>query len=300
MRQLSLIVILFASVIFFAGCLKDDDFDNDKYGIIVGNIKGVSFPQSVSSPLIFGINSSDDPLQVEGPALVLEQDQPASADVTVTVVINMDSVTSLGFTPLPGGSFTTSSLQVVIPKGETKSEPISINFAKSSDLDPTIVYGIGLVITAATEGIVPVTNSRSIVCAFNIKNKYDGVYRLRGFHSRTSPNYSAPYDEEVEMRTSGPNSVAMWWGYWGDYGHPIAGGAGSYSGMTANFTFNSDDVLTAWDWSPYPTSFATTVDPTSNSRYDANTKTIYFRGWYNNNPVGRSFTDTLTYIGPRE
>jgi hypothetical protein len=299
MRKLILSLTL-GSVLAIAGtgCLKDKGYEAQDYGIQITEKKAVAFPESSSSPIVFGINSQVTPQTVDGPAITLEQSGAAASDVHVTVTVNQTLVSDAGLTPLPAGSFSVTPLSVTIPAGAKLSDGIKVTVNNSSLLNPTISYGVGLVITAVDNNYIIAANQKSIVVAFNIKNKYDGVYNLRGFHNR--PGLDIPYDEEVDMITSGPNSVSMYWAPAGDYAHPLNGGSTYYGTFTANFTFNpATDQLIAWDWSPFATTLPTTVDPVSNSRYVPATKTIYFKGWYNNNPGARAFTDTLVYLHAR-
>lgn len=140
----------------------------------------------------------------------------------------------------------------------------------------------------------------TLVVALSVKNRYDGVYRLRGFHNRQSPDYTAPYDEEVELITSGANSVYMYWAPAGGPAHPIAGGTGAYTNFTTNFIFDlATDKLVAWDMTPYATTVVPAMGPATDSRWDPATRTIYAQFYYNNNPTQRGFTDTLTYLHAR-
>lgn len=158
---------------------------------------------------------------------------------------------------------------------------------------------IGIVISDASNGEVSEI-ADTLVVALSVKNRFDGVYRLRGFHNRTSPDYTAPYDEEVELITSGANSVYMYWEPAGGPAHPIAGGTGAYSNFTTNFIFDpATNKLVAWDLTPYPTTIVPAVGPATDSRWDPATGTIYAQFYYNNNPTQRGFTDTLTFLRPR-
>jgi hypothetical protein len=299
MRKLSLLFIVAAAVIVTGtGCLKDKGFEDQEYGgTQITEVKAVAFPQASSSPIVIGINSQTTSLTVDGPFITLEQDGVAATDVHVTLTLNNTLVADAGLTILPVSDFSVNSLDVTIAAGQKFSDAVKITLLNSSLLDPTESYGVGLTITAVDQGYQVASNMKDIVIAFNIKNKYDGEYRLRGFHNR--PGLEAPYDEIVHMITSGPGSVSMFWPALGDYAHPLNGGVTYYGDFTSNFIFDSSDQLIAWDWQPYATTLPTAVGPATDSRFDPVTKTIYAQFYYNNNPAERGFTDTLTYIGPR-
>ena len=185
-------------------------------------------------------------------------------------------------------------LTVTIPAGETLVR-VPVTVTSTNTLSSTATYGIGITISSVDGGLLIAENQKNLLIEIAIKNKWDGRYRLRGYHNR--PGLSAPYNEEVYMITSGANSVNMWWPALGAFAHPLNGGATYYGSFTHNYYFNSSDVITAWDWTPYATTLPVAVGP--GSRYDPATKIIYFYGWYNNNPGARAFFDTLTYLGPR-
>jgi hypothetical protein len=232
MRHQSLKLILLAFLaIAFTGCLKDKDLENNVYGITVGGINGVSFPEASSSPVLKGINSSDDPLEFEGTMLVLEQDKVSDKDITVTLAIDTAGLGAAELEELPEGSYSVD-LTVVIPAGQSKSDPIAITFAKTSDLDPTIAYGIGLTIVAVDNGYVPVSNMKTITYGFNIKNQYDGVYHATGFLYH--PALPRDIDEEKTLGTTGPNSVYCALG--------DLGGSGYYAEFTVDPNTNKVTV----------------------------------------------------------
>lgn len=283
-------------------CLKDEGFEDQEYGIQITEVKGVAFPQAARSPVMNGIVSQTAPLVLKGlgPYITLEQSAPATEDVTVTLALNpalVTEVTSPVMEPLPTANFQVAPLTVVIPKGKTKSDTVAITILNGASLNPLKTYGIGFTIASVDKGYKIAANQKNLVLGFNIKNKYDGVYNLRGFHNR--PGLDRPYNETVHMITNGPSSVYMFWPAANVIAHPLNGGSTYYGAFTTNFIFNSADQLIGWDFSPYATTLPTGMGPATDSRFDPATKTIYAQFHYNNNPAARGFTDTLRYIGPR-
>lgn len=288
-----------------ASCLKDKGYDNNEYGLNVGGTKAVSIPQATLSPVNISVNSQTTSQTIDAPPVSLEAPTASNSDVHVKLQLNQ-SLLPAGVTPLPPALYNIASLDLTIPAGSMQKS-LQITLPNTSSLDPTQTYGLGLQIASVDNGYAIASNMKSVVITISVKNKYDGHYRLRGFHNRSSPDYTAPYDEEVDMVTSGPNSVYMVWDPAGGPAHPIAGGTGAYGSFTTNFIFDpATNLMTAWDLTPYPTTVTPSVMTNGQvpgagiSRYDPATKTIYAYFYYNANPTGRGFLDTLTYLGPRQ
>lgn len=315
MRKILIITLAVSVMTTITGCLKDKDFEDQKYGIQIKETKGVSFPEALGSPIVIGINSQATPQEVSGPLLALDQSGAASADVKVTLQINNDLVTDLGFTPLGPTEFSVNSLVVTIPAGSKLSDAVKVTVSNSSLLDPLTVYGVGLTISAVDQGYKIAQNMKDIVIAFNIKNQYDGKYTLKGkFYHPSYPYY--PISTTVEMHTSGPNSVKMYWPPFDDYLNP-------FSTSPTGTPLTGFDIQDP-DFTINPTTNAITVQNVSagavtfygmgmgydnagyNSRWDPATKTMYACYGYNLGAGGsfvagstRMWIDTLTYTGPR-
>ncbi|MDP4261577.1 MAG: DUF1735 domain-containing protein [Bacteroidota bacterium] len=145
----------------------------------------------------------------------------------------------------------------------------------------------------------------TLVVAISVKNKYDGSYHLKGFYTRTdNPPYNGPFETDVQMVTTGPNSVAMYWPFGGDYYQPFsnAGNLTAFSNVAPEVFFNGADQVTSinnYTGDPATGPFMT-PSPGANSRFvPGATPVIYLKYYYNTNPANRIFADTLTYTGPR-
>jgi hypothetical protein len=311
---------LAASVVFtMAGCLKDQKFEDQEYQTVIGDAaaKGIAFPEASKSAFISrGVERMTTPQVVQGPLLALEQEGKAASDVKVTISFaNSNALVTAAdptWIPLTVTQFSLNTTTVTIPAGASISDFLKVSVTNAFVLDPTKTYGVGLTISAVDGGYTIAANQKNIVVSFNIKNKYDGIYRLKGWHNRTSPDYTKPYDVTVHLITTGPNSVSMWYPDPGpdDYAHPINGSTGSYYGVfTTNFTFDPDNValpdkLVSWNLFPYPNGATTCqVGPATDSRWVAgaggNPAKIFANFYYNNNPGARAFFDTLTFIEKR-
>lgn len=290
-------------LVFLASCLKDNGFENQDYGMNdLGTDKHVSFLKSYEKDgnNVVGILAT--PVIEDFDFFVLNiSGQATKSDVTVNIVIDNTIITEsntangTAFLTLPAAAYELP-LSYTYPAGADFLR-VKLKLKKGA-IDVTKTYALGVKIGSTSDGSIKLTtNQNKRLISFLIKNKYDGVYRLRGFHNR--PGLDAPYNEEVHMVTTGAASVSMFWPALGGYAHPLNGGVTYYGTFTTNFIFNASDQLIAWDWTPYATTLPVAVGPALDSRYDPATKTIYAQFFYNNNPGARRFTDTLFYIGPR-
>ena len=300
-------IFVFASIILFTstlvGCLKDKGYDNEEYGIQIKDVIGISFPEAPNSPILTSINSQTTP-QTVTTNVSLESAAAASGDITVQLVQNNTILAAAGYNALPGGTVIAPT-SVVIKAGE-KLAAVNVVIPNASLLDATKIYGIGLSIASVSpSGYTIATNMKDVVLAFSIKNKYDGVYQLKGYHNRDVPNYTAPYNVKIHMVTTGPNSVVTYYPTPGPNlnAHPINGSGGAYYGSFApEFTFNSttNACIGVQMWSGYAPLTMGLLGTTN--RYvpasGSSPAMMYLSFNYNNNPL-RSFFDTLTYIGPR-
>ena len=290
-------------LVFLASCLKDKGFEEQEYGLNdQSKDKYVNFLKSYEKDgnNVVGILAT--PVVEDFDFFVLNiTGQGTKTDVTINIAIDNTIITEsnaangTAFLPLPAAAYDLP-LSYTYPAGADFLR-VKLRLKKGS-IDVTKTYALGVKIVGTSDGSIKLsTNENKRLISFLIKNKYDGVYRLKGFHNR--PGLDAPYDETVHMVTTGAASVSMFWPALGSYAHPLNGGVTYYGTFTANFIFNASDQLTAWDWTPYSTTLPTAVGPALNNRFDPATKTIYAQFFYNNNPGARLFTDTLFYISPR-
>lgn len=308
MRKHSLLFTLFASILIVGtGCLKDKGFEDQSYGIQINEVKGVAFPQAASSPVTVAITGRATPVVLDGPDVTLEQSGAASTDIHVVLEVKQSLASDAGLVPLPNNSFTISTLNLTIPAGGKIADQLKFSVLNSNTLDPNFAYGIGFTIKSVDQGYIIAGNQKNIVVAINIKNKYDGVYTLRGVHTRAP--YTYPYETEMHMITTGPSSVKFYWPEVASDGHPIGVGPNNSlswygAGVVPNVVFNpATDLVTdvygigaggppisIYSVGGVQGRFVTGAVPTDTKMY------VYWR--YNANDL-RGFLDTLTYIGPR-
>jgi hypothetical protein len=147
----------------------------------------------------------------------------------------------------------------------------------------------------------------TLVIAVQVKNKYDGIYHMKGFYTRTDlADYNGPFQADVAMVTTGPSSVAMYWidgpGYAQPFFNNVDNEMTAFGNVGPEAVFNGADqvsVVNNFTGDPVGGPFMT-LYPGANSRYVGGaTPVIYLKYYYNTNPNNRIFADTLTYIGPR-
>lgn len=320
MKKIFLNTLFIAVLAFaFSSCLKDKGFENYEYGINDPDTQppGIGFPRGSAAKYSVGINLASTPQAITGAVYVnLESGSPAPADIKITLINNTttllnayNTANGTSILPLPTNLYTLP-LTLTIPAGARNAE-VPITVSDASALDPNKSYAVGVTISAVEGGYIIAQNLKNLLIEIGLKNKYDGRYNLKGVHNRTP--YTFPFETTVEMWTTGPNSVAMFWPLAGDFGQPIGVGPGSISwygnAVSPNFTFNpSTNICTGVNLQVgnAVTLAMVTLDAVADmnpdgpivNRYEPGPKVMYLSFQYNGNDL-RRFYDTLTFLGPR-
>ena len=304
MKKISLFIVLAASVMLFAtGCLKDKGYEDKLYGIDIKELKAVALTQATVSPVVVGITGQAEALTVAGPTLTIEGGGVAKTDVHVKLAFSDAVANEKSVTPLPTGSYSLSTMDAVIKAGENFTSALKLTILNSIVLDPNIAYGVGIEITSVDGGYAIAGNMGKMVIGLSIKNKYDGIYNLKGYHNRVPNNF--PYDVEIHLVTKGANSVIFYWPEVKSIGHPIGVGVGDVSwygnAIAPVIVFNTTTDLVTNVFNNPPNTTVITMFTGAGSRvskFDPATKKITVDWNYNGNPL-RAFFDDLTYISPR-
>jgi len=303
---------LLAVAMLGTGCLKDKGYDNNEYGINDANNSpaGIGFHKGVQFRVGLGLELTADPQTINNQAVIMLMGAVPSRDVTVTIAIDPTIVSDYNtqngtniINMVEGVDFSIPGTTFTIPAGSRQvNVPISVPSTASFSSNDT--YGIGVKIVSADAGYVLSSNQNRLLLAINLKNRWDGIYNLRGYHNRVP--FTFPYEVEMHMETYGPTSDIFYWPDVGTYGHPIGVGPNnslSWYGTAVQPVVVFDpatdlvtDVYGVGAGGP-PITMLTGAG-VGVSRYDATTKTIYVNWNYNNNPL-RAFFDTLTFIRPR-
>jgi Domain of unknown function (DUF1735) len=235
----------------------------------------------------------------------VDKDATVKVALSTNVVTEYNADNGTSYTPVPVTSFSLENdLFTLSPSERNKRVRIKIK--------PIDVFGggyaMGLTISEVTNG-EPSQIAGKLVVEVSVKNAYDGVYRLEGafYHPVESPGYDA-FSIDVELHTSGANSVKMYVPDFGGYFHPglFSGSLNAFGSQEPEYTINTTtNAVTVQNSFPGAVTFYT-MAAGFNSRYDPVAKKIYAKFGYNYSPGGvfnpatnREWTDVLTYIGPR-
>jgi hypothetical protein len=333
-----IIKLTFAALVMslsFSSCLKDDGYDNGEYGMQVIERKAVSLPQAVAGTVSFALFSQDEPQVLAAPVFALEAIGRQSTDVKVQFALKPDLVTAdPDLTLLPASEYVVDLVNAKIAAGQLL-DTLEITIPKSSNLDPNLIYGLGLELVSADNGFQVASNMKEVLIRITVKNKYDGLYEVTGSYrdvSAAGVNFTGRYPLEYYLITTGPNSVNVCMEINGEItpGYLFSNaGAGSFYGafgLSAYFDPATDAITEVRNYYGDPANPASgvgnpgagsgapnyassnnrraTLDPSGINAYDANTKVVkikYFMIQSNVVPNGpRAFFDeTWTYIGPR-
>lgn len=273
-----------------SSCLKDEGFEEGRYGTINTNTEGqrfISIPLGAFTANPIGVESKAGAQPVSLFPVSFDFKEPASSDITATVQVNNDLVKAADSTAvlLPASSYTVSSTNLVVKAGQRISEPLTINL-NTSQLDPSKKYGIGFTLTSVSDPSINMpANLKNVVFVFTIKNKYDGVYRFKGTYSHPADRPAEwtrtpfTYSYDVELRTTGPNTVSFFNTAFGSGFLPLQTPAVSGFGGTAlDIVFDeNDNVISVNNPAPDARNRQFQLIPGGNSRYDEATKTLYLK-----------------------
>jgi|CXWL01.1.fsa_nt_gi hypothetical protein len=315
MKKILLTTSLFAALaVMFTSCLKDKGFDNGLYGINDPDTQppGVGFPRAAAAKYTIGVDLSSVAQTVTGVVYInLESGKPASSDVHITMVLNdalrtaYNTANGTNILAMPTALFSVP-LSLTIPAGQRNAQ-VAISLPNTSTLDPNNTYGFGVTISTVDGGYVIASNLKNLFIEVGLKNKYDGRWNLKGIHTRVPYNF--PFNNDMEMWTTGPSSVALYFPQGGDFGQIIgvAPGVINWYGpaVSPNFQFNpATNLCTGVTGMPANAvtldmvTFDPVIGPIVNRFEPGPPKKMYLTFQYNGNPL-RRFYDTLTYLGPR-
>jgi hypothetical protein len=229
----------------------------------------------------------------------------ATAKITLTpgVVYDYNDNNGTSYTAVPASLFTLVNDQFTLTATE-RSKSIRIHI-KPSDI-ATGQNAIGISIAEVSGGEVS-RIAGTLVIAVSVKNKYDGLYHMKGFYKRTDAvgaPYNGPFETDVAMITTGPNSVAMYSDEVGGYTQPFfnAGSVFGFVNVGPEIFFNATDQVVSinnYTGDPSAGPFMTLYPAVTNRYVPGAAPVIYLKYYYNTDPNNRVFSDTLTYTGPR-
>ncbi|MFN0081670.1 MAG: hypothetical protein ACKVOM_04060 [Ferruginibacter sp.] len=293
---------LVALSILGTGCLKDKDYEDQKYGIQNTEVKGIGF---VQSNVIVALLANATPQTITSAQVGLSANDVPKAGMNYTVVAS-PSLIPAGTTLLPSSAYTFKASNSV-PAG-TYNAPFEIVVPNASLLNSNLSYGVAFTITSADNGYIVAENSKVVAFTINVKNIYDGIYSVvSGNVTRyTAPgvvenpstlNGSLAGNPDVILSTSGPSSVAI----------PIAGQAGGlrWGNGSGSFVAGVDGITLTVNQTSNLVSSVSAANATFGNwvgrpnYYDPATKTFYLAFRWNPTANVREYEIVLKYKGPR-
>jgi hypothetical protein len=324
MKKILLASVLFTAVSFMvAGCLKDKGFENNEYGINDPDKQpaGVGFPFGVKPKNDVGLDVSASAQTVNGLVFVnLESGNPAPQDVTVTLTDNTtallaayNSANGTNILAMPTNLYTIPAT-LVIPAG-ARNVQVPLVITNTTGLDANRQYAVGITISAVDGGYKIATNLDDLFIVFSVKNQYDGKYDMIGqfYHPSNEPGF-LHHVFNVELQTSGPASVSVFWPLVGGYNTPLTvGGQPACCFAAQEFGIEFNPATNAAMAKNIAVGGTIVYDPilsyngnTYNNRWDPVNKIVYLAFGYTLGPGGtvtigasRAWIDTLVRTGPR-
>jgi hypothetical protein len=219
------------------------------------------------------------------------------------------------FTPfilLPSNLYTIPNATINVPKGKVEAEfPIVFN---SSAMSLTAKYVLPLSIVSVTgdPNAVIADNFKQVLAYVQLKNKYDGLYKMTGTLVDLANSGITAYSPwKVALVTNGASQVIL---YDNDAGFAIrhlilsGGGLSFYGGFGVGINFDpaTDNVTSVFSpLAPQANTRDARLDPSGVNKWDAATKTLKIK-YFMDQPGGgvglvprTKFDETFTYTGSR-
>lgn len=311
-------LILSAVVFSLAGCLKDKAFDDGDIQSVHSNggqpkmIEMKISATSTSNFVSLAYNNSNNDTVVDLVPINLSTPDVAPEDINVTLALKPDLVQTYNDSngtayQVPGAnlvSIVNSGNVVTIPKG-SHTGYLQVKFKPSDIIGKDWAFGFAIT-SVDKAGYTISGNLSSGVVSILIKNKYDGKYTVDGslvdmVNPALSSTPDGPYPFDVELHTTGANSVKMWVKGIGD-GHLI-GGNSYYGSFTPNFTIDPatgkiTSVTNAYG-QPSGNGRSAELDPAGANVYNADKSIDVKYVMKQAGAVRTTFDEHFTYVGPR-
>lgn len=311
MKKISLILIAF-TVVLATGCMKDKGFDNQEYGIkdpSGSSTPGVGFNLKGGAgfirPIGLDVSSTPQTIGVENVTIGYYANSNAPKDINVSIALDPSIVDDYNATNgttiqvLDPSVYTITSQNLVIGAGK-QNVAIDMIVNSTLTLNPSTTYAIAFRIVNVDNGVKIASNMDKNLLIFNIKNKYDGRYEVvfTNVHPTLNPT-GLGGTTEVEMWTSGPNSVKIYWPAPAAFANPaiLNGGLQYFGSQEPEYTIDPvTNAVTVQNSFAGATTFYT-MFPGYNSFYDPATKVIDTKWGYSG--FTRVWTQNFRYLGPR-
>jgi hypothetical protein len=292
-------VLTLAFALSMTACLTDSEYDNNQIGINPTNNKNYVEVHLTSGNntnfLAYSFASVDKDTTITQLIPINLTSGAATSDVTITYqmldTLNsalVDSLVNIDGLVLPDPTKITvlnTPLKVTIKKGSSTGY-VQVKFNPSTLVGNTTIFGIK--ITAVSDPKYVISNLNVGYVEIGIKNKWDGIYLLKGYTLRAGDGARTgsvpPFD--MPLITSGANSV--------QFGLLQEWADGSGVGIDYPvLTIDASNNVTIYS------DAGAINNPGYKSTYNPTKREFYISLTWGAGPAARLATDTLTYIGPR-
>lgn len=308
MKKISIFSLSFL-VLLGTGCMKDKGFDNQEYGInYPGSVSGNGIGFNGASVKGVGLNSgATDPQVIDADyttVALFSGTTTATKDINVqveldpTILSEYNAANGTSILLLDPSVYTIQLSGFKIPAG-SQNVPVVISVNSTVTLDPMESYAIPMRIVSADAGYTVASNMSTRLLKISLKNAYDGVYEDVFYNVHPLYNPAGDGDVvEVELQTTGPNSVKLYWPGEGYYNPAVLnGGLSAFGSQEPEYTIDpSTYAVTVFNSFPGATT-AYSMYPGFNSYYDIATKKMYVKWGYSS--LTRYWEQTFTYLRPR-
>ncbi|HEY4194075.1 MAG TPA: DUF1735 domain-containing protein, partial [Mucilaginibacter sp.] len=235
---------------------------------------------------------------------------PNPLKTAVTVKLSVDQAALTAYNTANGTSYTllpaadySSTLSVTIPAGQNLGNVV-INL-NTTQIDPSQSYVLPLTITDG--GGQQISNYKTILFNFAVKNIYDGEYTVTGTMNDTVvPTDLGNYPFDIDLITAGATSNYMFDTAIGAPGHEILAPTISYYGSwSPQFTFSGTSVTSVINAYGQPASNGRSarLDATGVNTLTGTPGTKGFKIQVSYVLVAAGadrtfFNETFTYVGP--
>ena len=179
---------------------------------------------------------------------------------------------------IPPSSVCSYPTSFVIKKGQRVSTD-SAKVTLSADFDFNASYALPLRIKSVSPSHTISANFGAAMFGFILRNQYDGVYR---YQTSDITSLIPDQDAEVELQTAGANRLILKPGLLGYYSNEVY----------YNIDPNTNQITVECP------SLGVQTPQDTRSLYDPATKVL--KVYWKQGNGGRTFEETLTYIGPRD
>jgi len=290
--------LLLLYLVFLYSCKRDDIFGDitPNTSRVIAEFTDARTGTFVTHDAVAGSVEVDlTELRID-PRSVLDGLAKVKVIINPTVVTEYNAENGTAYTPIPAAAFSLASSEYKFNKNQRKT---MVRAAMNPSALLNGDYAIGLSIAEVDGGeISPI--GKHVIVFLSIKNKYDGIYSLKGYSEIPGTSYTGhftvPCSEQLELASGSVSSVFIL------PTQPVADGNGfAYIGnLLPEISFDAaTNKVTGVTAAAGGIDLIFPFDAGYNSRYDPATKTIYVKYGVAPAGSGRYIVDTLTYCGPR-